>query len=170
MASVYRGVTPEVHVPTAWKSYDFPGHAKGGLNGVPHQSLFVLSYLRFFGTSGFLPFSLCHSSCKEFYNYAALVFNKMLFIFLIHVSELNPQRFLLKTMLTTVDPGQLTPYINHTLPQICQSVIVGGHIRGFIWRDIPPGECVNPSLLGGILRPYTRRVVIIIGIQIKYRA
>ena len=49
MASVHRGVTPEVHVPVVWKSYDFAGHAEGGSNGIPHQSLFVLSYLRIFG-------------------------------------------------------------------------------------------------------------------------
>ena len=50
MASVYRGVTPEVHVPAAWKACDCAGHAEGSSNGVPHQSLFVLSSLRSFGT------------------------------------------------------------------------------------------------------------------------
>lgn len=57
MASICQGVAPEVHVPTAWRSYDFAGHAEGSSNGVPHQSLFVLSYLRIFGTFPHIAFS-----------------------------------------------------------------------------------------------------------------
>ena len=65
MASVHRGVTPEVHVPGAWKACDCAGHAEGSSNDIPHQSLFVLSSLRFFGTLPRITFFLSFSRIVE---------------------------------------------------------------------------------------------------------